>query len=179
MISDPASLPLREIHLPESIGWWPPAPGWWILPCLVALAAFAAWYARLLYRRRKHSAVNMARQELEDIRVRYESDRDARHCAESVSGLLRRLCISVFPRADTAGLTGHDWLAFLQERVKVQVGEEDKGNEGLQDMGRILLEAPYRQQVAAEEVESLISFCSRWIETVATAGKSRPAGSNP
>lgn len=179
MISDPASLPLREIHLPESVGWWPPAPGWWILPCLVGLVAIAAWYSRLLYRRRRYSALNMARKELEEIRIRYAADRDSRSCAVAVSGLLRRLCISIFPRGETAGLTGNDWLAFLQERVKVQAGQEDNGNEELQDTGRILLAAPYRQQVAAEEVESLINFCSRWIEAVAAAGKSRPAGSNP
>ena len=24
-------LDLRDIHLPEAIGWWPPAIGWWLL----------------------------------------------------------------------------------------------------------------------------------------------------
>ena len=26
---DPTQLPLRDLHLPETIGWWPLAPGWW------------------------------------------------------------------------------------------------------------------------------------------------------
>ena len=28
-------LQLRDIHLPESSLWWPPAPGWWILALLL------------------------------------------------------------------------------------------------------------------------------------------------
>ena len=33
---DPELLPLRDLHLPEMVGWWPLAPGWWFL---IALAA--------------------------------------------------------------------------------------------------------------------------------------------
>ena len=102
---------------------------------------------------------------------------------KAVSGLLRRLCISIFPRAETAGLTGNEWLVFLQERIKTQnrtgKSQDEQGNnrdEGFQDIGRILLEAPYRQQVEEEEVETLIGFCSDWIEAAATGGKPGPAG---
>lgn len=199
--TDPASLPLREIHLPESVGWWPPAPGWWLLPVLLLLGIAAAWFGRVLYKRRRYSAVNMARRELAEIRSRYAADRDAGHCVRSVSGLLRRVSISVFPRAESAGLTGDEWVAFLQSGnsqkvtgkkgstlgrhtgqglsgIQSQGGEsgtgqlsEDReqfaGGALPENIGRLLLEAPYRQQVAGEEVESLIGFCSDWIESVA------------
>ena len=26
---DETALPLRDLHLPDAIGWWPLAPGWW------------------------------------------------------------------------------------------------------------------------------------------------------
>ena len=172
--TDPTALPLREIHLPDAVGWWPPAPGWWILPILVLLAAGITWYCRILYRRRRYSAINMARKELARIKSRYTVDRDAGHCVRSVSGLLRRLCISVFPRAESAGLTGAEWLAFLQGAVQpgAGVGEsrdagQKTGDDRLQHIGRVLLEAPYRRQVAEEDVESLIGFCSSWIDAVA------------
>ena len=191
---DPSTLPLREIHLPESVGWWPPAPGWWLLPVFLLLGLAAAWYGCLLYRRRKYSAVNMARRELAEIRSRYVTDRDTGHCVRSVSGLLRRVSISVFPRAESAGLTGDEWVAFLQSgnRDSTPVRHTGQGLSGIQsqggesgteqlsedreqyagsalpeNIGRLLLEAPYRQQVAGEEVESLIGFCSDWIESVA------------
>ena len=159
MIPDPAALPLREIHLPASTGWWPPAPGWWILSGVVLLIAAVAWYLYRRHKRRMYSAVNLARQELVGIRSRYAADRDARHCVRAVSGLLRRLCISVFPRTETAGLTGAEWLAFL-DRAAPGKGFTDNA-------GRVLLEAPYRKHVEAEEVEPLVAFCSDWIETLA------------
>ena len=173
--TDPAALPLREIHLPDAVGWWPPAPGWWILPILVLIAAGITWYSRLLYRRRRYSAINMARKELARIKSRYAVDRDAGHCVRSVSGLLRRLCISVFPRAESAGLTGAEWLAFLQGAARPEAGAgklRDAGQEtGDESPEQLLLEAPYRRQVAEEDVESLIAFCSSWLDDVA---RSRP-----
>ena len=35
---DPSKL--ADIHLPEAIGFWPVAPGWWIVLALMILAIF-------------------------------------------------------------------------------------------------------------------------------------------
>ena len=32
-------LPLRDLHLPAEVGWWPLAPGWWVLIAIVAALA--------------------------------------------------------------------------------------------------------------------------------------------
>ena len=192
---DPSTLSLREIHLPESVGWWPPAPGWWLLPVLLLLGLAAAWFGRLLYRRRKFSAISMARKDLAGIRSRYAADRDAGHCVRSVSGLLRRVSISVFPRAESAGLTGDEWVAFLlsgnrapafvrhtgqglsgiqtqgSEAVRPEQSSEDReqfaGGAIPENIGSLLIEAPYRRQVTGEEVDSLVDFCSDWIDGLA------------
>lgn len=44
---------LRDIHLPEPIGWWPLAIGWYIL---IALALFlASIIAHWLYKKHRHA----------------------------------------------------------------------------------------------------------------------------
>ena len=38
------ALPLRDLQLPETVGWWPLAPGWWVLITLfVAGFAYLSW----------------------------------------------------------------------------------------------------------------------------------------
>ena len=34
---DPQAIPLRGLHLPDAVGWWPLAPGWWLLGALLAV----------------------------------------------------------------------------------------------------------------------------------------------
>ena len=59
------NLPLRDIHLPAPISWWPPAPGWWLLlfgiPTLLILLA---WLWRWV---RRKTVRKLALAELESI----------------------------------------------------------------------------------------------------------------
>ena len=43
---DPQQIPLRDLHLPEAISWWPLAPGWWLL---IAFAVAACLLLRALF----------------------------------------------------------------------------------------------------------------------------------
>ena len=61
---DPAEIPLRDIHLPEPISWWPLAPGWWILVgglLALAILGFLAWrfYARRQIRRAERALASI------------------------------------------------------------------------------------------------------------------------
>ena len=49
MQQDPLSQ-LRDIHLPQSGGFWPPAPGWWLL---IAIAIALGILAFVLIRRKR------------------------------------------------------------------------------------------------------------------------------
>ena len=53
---DENTLPLRDLHLPDAIGWWPLAPGWWVVIALVA-----ALLGYILWRVYKHWQFNAPR----------------------------------------------------------------------------------------------------------------------
>ena len=157
-MNDPAQLPLRDIHLPEAVSWWPPAPGWWVLLGVI-LAALAAW---LFWRRRREqqrlSAINLARQELTWIQEQFVTHEDPEESVRRLSILLRRLSISLYPREQTAGLTGRAWLEFLDKPMA--------GKDFTRGGGRLVVEAPYRPGVKYEDVETLLSLCREWIDAV-------------
>ena len=48
-MSNPALAQLKDIHLPQAVHWWPPAPGWWLVALLVL--ALTIWLSRYLLAR--------------------------------------------------------------------------------------------------------------------------------
>ncbi|MDX1403949.1 MAG: DUF4381 domain-containing protein [Woeseiaceae bacterium] len=111
---DPSQIPLRDLHLPEAIGWWPPAPGWWFL-ILVAVAVLV-YYAVQAIRRWRHNALRrVALGELRRIRKQFAAGIDDITLAKQLSELLRRTMLAYVPRQEVAGLTGERWLHWLDE----------------------------------------------------------------
>ena len=87
----PAPLPLRDIHLPTPVSWWPLAEGWWLCVALLLLAAMAlAWWWRGTPSRRARRA---ALAELGEIENHYARAGDGHACAQAMSRLLRRLAL--------------------------------------------------------------------------------------
>jgi hypothetical protein len=151
---NPEQLPLRDIHLPPPIPWWPPAPGWWALLFIILGAGLLAWG---LYRRPRTTPwQHIAERELQIIRHQYESTPDAHTLIRALSALLRRVCLSLYPRQEVAGLTGEAWLAFLDR----QAGMESFRHGG----GHVLISAPYQAQ-AHVNVQALLDVCTAWLRT--------------
>ena len=151
----PTDLPLRDLHLPEPIGWWPLAPGWWWLcgATLFLLAGFL--FVVLLRRYRKARLGHWVRPEFLLLTRRYQRDDDALALLQSISALLRRACISLYPREQVAGLTRERWLALLDK-----VGQTTRFSEG---PGQLLADGPYLDSVSASQVEQLIPLVESWI----------------
>jgi hypothetical protein len=109
---DPEQIPLRDLHLPEAVGWWPLAPGWWLL---IVLAV--AGLAYLLYKQylnwRRNASRRIALGELARVRREFAQGASAQVLAIELSELLRRSMLAYAPRAEVAGLTGDSWLAWL------------------------------------------------------------------
>lgn len=105
---------LRDIHLPNTVGFWPPAPGWWLLAALVLAAiivgiVFAVRHFRAnAYRRR-------ALAELDGLWKSFLQQQDCQTYLNALTQLLRRTAIKAFPQSQAATLHGAGWLQFLDE----------------------------------------------------------------
>ena len=148
----PTELPLKDIHLPDAIGWWPPAVGWWLLAVLIpALIVFLYWGYKRLTRK---TAINTAKKNLAAIKLNPELD-NARKLRE-LSMLLRRVAISITPRTEVASLTGRSWLAYLDQSLT--------GAPFTEGRGQLLADAPYRNTAPTEqEIAQLIGLCEDWL----------------
>ncbi|BAO44786.1 DUF4381 domain-containing protein [Thiolapillus brandeum] len=146
---------LKDIHLPPTVSWWPPAPGWWLLALLVLGAA--VWLVRYL---RRHAArPHLGREveaELNKIETAWREHRDDARLAAELSALLRRMAISLYPQADVAGMTGETWLQWLDAHYGEDIFEKGEG--------RALLENAYRPDASLDDPEALIALVRRWVE---------------
>lgn len=130
------ALPLRDLHLPDPVGWWPLAPGWWVV--LALFAAGLAWLAWRWYRAWQFEAPRRhALRELARIEAEYLEHRNPVELGKALSELLRRGMLAYAPRADMAGLTGKAWLAWLDEGMGVPYFHTEGG--------KSLLSLPYRR----------------------------------
>lgn len=146
-------LPLKDIHLPEPVGFWPPAPGWWLIAIVIPVSYLLLLY---IYRRYKQKSVlKSAAKMLENIKNLENSD--PLQTLAAISAWLRRVAISTAPRENVAGLQGSAWLAWLD------AGLADAPFS--QGMGRCLADAPYRQSVPADiDFNALFKICERWLK---------------
>lgn len=154
-MNDAVTLPLRDIHTLPTPGFWPPAPGWWILAImgLIGMMILSRWLVIYFYRwRRRHIAIKT----LEKLRktVDPQKSNNNRFAAE-ISMLLRRIALSRFPRDRVAGLSGKNWLVFLD-----QTGGAGQFTQG---PGQILALAPYKRY-AEIDVEGLFKTAQHWIK---------------
>ncbi len=148
-------LPLRDIHLPDSVSWWPPAPGWWLLVIAALVVAVGLVY---LFRRGPQPRPRQdATAALQDIIDHFQSHGDARELLSSLSALLRRIGITYLSRDRAAGLTGVAWY----QQLNTLVGNEVFTTSSIE----ILCRAPYQGDVVLEtaQLDALIEQCRQWI----------------
>lgn len=132
---EPGELPLRDLHLPEPIGWWPLAPGWWFLIFLLAVAL--GWLLLRAWKRWQLNAPQRyAIRELGLLESDYLQHRDPVLLGKKLSELLRRGMLAYAPRQEVAGLTGESWLAWLDRDLPVPYFHTEGG--------KSLLQLPYR-----------------------------------
>ena len=151
-----ADLPLKDIHLPEAVAWWPPAPGWWILAALCL--TLAAW---LLYRYRRNQGRRHLRHSMErewhELQQRFQQHQDPRQLTRELSVLLRRVAMSVTGRDMVAGQTGDSWLQQLDALADRRLFDTTAG--------RQLISAPYQPATKIDTAE-LLAISRQWLTLV-------------
>lgn len=158
----PENLPLRDIHLPDPVNWWPPAPGWWGFSMLCLLLVVAV--GTLIRARRRGRLKRRSLTLLQQLAEQYRADGDARRLSANLSVLLRRVALSAYPRRQVAALTGAEWLRFLDNSL-TPAGNDDAFSEGI---GRALIEAPYNPDCRVDG-DALIGLIRQWISRNAGA----------
>ncbi len=146
---------LRDVHLPDPISLWPPAPGWWALSGLLVIGAIGFLWIRM-YRRRTQ-ARRLAINELGAIKQYYDIHRDDQWLVQRLSGIVRRYAIATFPRTEVAGLVGSSWLQFLDRSGRT--------NQFTDGAGHLLSSGPYQKQAVVSATE-LVQLVEHWIQQV-------------
>ena len=164
---DPAqALPLRDILLPTRVGWWPPAPGWWLVAifALVTLALLVWLWRR---HRRRQSLLKPASQNLQQIERRFARHGDNRQLVAELSALLRQVALHRYPRREVAGLIGEPWLEWLDLAFQQKSKTTTKAP-FTQGVGRALIEQTYRRDPEFAP-QPLLALCAQWLTAISRA----------
>lgn len=153
---DPLSQ-LRDIHLPDPVSFWPPAPGWWLLLLVILIAiVFACRHAiAAMIRRRKLASVLT---ELETAYGLYQRQRQdnghSLHFLATVNSLLNRVTQVLYPDSGSANLTGRQWLRFLDAC--------DNSTLFTEGPGKVLADGMYRPTFDGD-ADALYDCARQWI----------------
>ena len=183
---------LADIHLPEPVSFWPPAPGWWVLAIL--LLVLILWTTRKSFtvsRRRKIKARALA--ELQKCYENYanhaadisnsntgsntgsnrdnERDRQTLRYVNEANSVLKRVALVHFPDSAIAGLGGPEWVSFIR----------NTGESGLLTAEITDALSHGRFQTTLEiDVDAMNNFAEQWIASLYDAqGQTQTERSTP
>lgn len=101
---------LHGIHAPAEIGWWPPAPGWWIL----ALTILCSLVFLIRWRRQVRAQNAYRKQAIAKLKQLQPTASVA--YLNAVNALLKQTALTAFPqqRHHLASLSGEPWCRWLE-----------------------------------------------------------------
>ena len=105
---------LRDIHLPDAIGYWPLAPGFYILGvcvCAVILGVGFLLIRHIINGRSKRQALRV----LQTYHQDHLKQPNSQLSAARISELLKRVALVYYPRERVASLQGDAWIDFLNQ----------------------------------------------------------------
>lgn len=153
---------LEPLIAPPAISAWPPAPGWWLLPILLAALLWGLWR---LWQRRPQRQTSSEPKLIDPLRLAAllelerlptpQAGEPAGPWLQQLNQLLKRLCQSCHPHDPSLTLSGRAWLAYLDSRCPAA---------GL-TRWMVLVEGAYRADVRLDDkaVAGLQQAVGTWI----------------
>lgn len=144
---------LRDIHLPDPIGWWPPAIGWVLLgvfTLLVLLGLVGLLVRYVIHNRAKRQALRL----LKTYQDAYLKQPNAPLTSSRISELLKRVALVYYPREKTASLSGEAWITFLNDTSKQL---------DFRSVSVLLIDCPY-QPSSTHDLSPLFDLAQQWIK---------------
>jgi len=142
---------LHDILVPDAIGFFPLAPGWYILSLLLLTLLFHFGYQRYkLYEREQYR--RDAEEELEAL-----NDKN-RENAIALLGLAKRVAISAYGREIIATLDGDRWWDFMETHSKTSMDADLRIS-----IKRLLYEEGVDFDTSV--FDAVFLMVSQWIET--------------
>jgi len=143
MADDPADLSkLHDIVVPDTVAWWPPAPGWQILLGIAVLTS--VFFSIRRYRRWRANAYRRAA-----LRALAHTN-----SATEVASVLRRTALAIAPREVIAGLHNKAWIDWLSTRSPKPISANIK---------TMFCEAIYDSRSKDDSHSELYAFADYWI----------------
>ena len=103
---------LPPLMLPEAIGWWPLAPGWWIVIAATAFTLCALIYCAHRYYHRgrlRRATLKLAQQHW----LAYEANPNTATYLVNMVQLIRRFCLHQYNQPPLTSSSGEPWLQQL------------------------------------------------------------------
>jgi hypothetical protein len=144
---------LKDIHLPPPIGWWPLAPGWYVVMSLIfiwVVCCLYCAYQRYLNGRPKKQALVL----LDLYAIQYAKEGTTQATSARISELLKRVALVYYPRQQVASIHGQEWIDFLNTTSKKLDFESVK---------TMLLDSPFKPNEPIN-LNPLITLAKLWIK---------------
>ncbi len=163
------SIPLRDIHLPESVSTWPPATGWWLLAIVSIIVIIITTVLALRFIKRYRDKWGYRKAALPLIDHHYQlwkknhAQQTPDYTQETIHQLLRvlkRVAISAYPQQDISGLHSQAWVDFLNQQTSPKLFFNQK-------LADTLISLQYQSSKKAnafDDVEALYVACRQWIK---------------
>lgn len=157
MMKDPLAH-LHDIEGLDVLGWWPLAPGWWMVIILSSSALFllSFWfYRKRVFEGSWRHAISCQLSEMEHTL----EESTAQATVADLSELIRRIAMHQYSRSECAGLEGSAWLLWLTHHDPKRLDWAKKG--------KWLIEAPYAPSglsIPLEDIRIVIKAIRRWVK---------------